>query len=175
MKKSVKSILVLVCICATVSVLLALTNYVTAPIVKENEEKKVTASLLEVLPDGENFESIDISKYELPESVSAVYRAKSGGYVVKLDTKGYATGMVILCGISGEGKIVGTKMVSSSETPSIGGKAADVFAKNVIGKDINNVSEVDTVAGATKTTEAYRTALKDALQTVADISKGEVK
>ena len=39
MKKSVKSILVLVCICAIVSVLLALTNYITAPLIKENEEK----------------------------------------------------------------------------------------------------------------------------------------
>ena len=38
MKKSIKSILVLVCICATVSVLLALVNSITAPIIAKNEQ-----------------------------------------------------------------------------------------------------------------------------------------
>ena len=45
MKKSIENILVLVCICAVVSVLLAVTNAVTAPFIAENEEKKANAPL----------------------------------------------------------------------------------------------------------------------------------
>ena len=61
MKKSIKSILVLVCICATVSILLALTNSITSPIIEEGEQKKANAALLEVYADGGSFELVDIS------------------------------------------------------------------------------------------------------------------
>ena len=49
MKKSVKSILVLVTICAVVSVLMALTNSITAPIIDKNAQATANAALLEVL------------------------------------------------------------------------------------------------------------------------------
>lgn len=174
MKKSVKSILVLVCICATVSVLLALTNSITAPIIQENEQKIANAALLEVLPDGGSFEPVDIGAYTLPSTVSEVYRAKNGGYVVKLNTTGYASGMVLMCGISADGTVVGTKLIASGETPSIGGVAADTFSNTVIGKDLSGIDGVDTVSGATKTTAAYRAAVKDALNTVVILGGGSV-
>ena len=174
MKKSIRSILVLVCICATVSVLLALTNSITAPIIEENESKKANAALLEVLPDGGSFEKVDISTYTLPSTVTEVYRAENGGYVVKLSTTGYSSGMVLMCGISADGTVVGSKIISSSETPSIGGVAADTFSTAVVGKDLTNVDSVDTVAGATKTTAAYRAAVKDALNTVVILGGGSV-
>ena len=165
MKKHIKSILVLVSISAVVAVLLALTNYITAPIIEENNKKNANAALFEVLPDGESFELVDVSSYTLPASVSEVYKAKTGGYVVKLTTTGYSSGMVIMCGISPEGTIVGSKIVTSNETPAIGGTAAETFASASVGKDATSVGDVDTVSGATKTTEAYRNALKDALNT----------
>ena len=92
MKKSIKSIAVLVCICATVAILMALTNSITDPIIQENERKNVQAALLEVLPEGGSFENVDISAYTLPSTVSEVYRASAGGYVVKLTTSGYSSG-----------------------------------------------------------------------------------
>lgn len=174
MKKLVKSILVLVCICITVSVLMALTNYITYPIIEKNEQAKSNAALLEVLPGAESFELVDISSHTLPASVSEVYRASNGGYVVKLQTTGYAPGMVIMCGISADGAVVGTKIVSSGETPSIGGVAADGFAPTLVGKTVGDIDGVDTVAGATKTTAAYRAAVKDALNTVIILGGGSV-
>ena len=174
MKKSLKSILVLVCICATISVLMALTNFVTAPIIRENEQKQADAALLEVLPDGGSFESVDISAYTLPATVSQVYRAANGGYVIKLNTTGYASGMVLMCGIASDGRVVGTKLLASGETPSIGGAAAETFAGTVLGKDIGTIDSVDTISGATKTTTAYRAAIKDALNTVIILGGGSV-
>lgn len=174
MKKSVKSVFVLVCICAVVSVLLALTNSITEPIIQENERQLASAALLEVLPDGISFTQADISAYTLPATVTEVYLAESGGHVVKLSTTGYNTGMVLMCGISADGTVAGTKLIASAETPSIGGTAAEAFAAQVLGQDITGIDSLDTVSGATKTTAAYRGAVKDALNTVIILGGGSV-
>ena len=174
MKKSVKNILVLVCICAVVSVLLALTNSITDPIIKANEQKNANAALLEVLPDGGSFEIIDISSYTLPATVSEVYRAEKGGYVVKLNTTGYNSGMVLMCGVTADGTVSGAKLIASAETPSIGGVAAEGFAVLVTGKNLSDIDGVEVVAGATKTTAAYRAAVKDALNTAVILGGGSV-
>ena len=75
MKSSIRSIIVLVSICAVVSIALALTNSVTAPIIEKNEAGKANAALLEVLPDGGSFETVDMTAYTLPSTVTAVYKA----------------------------------------------------------------------------------------------------
>lgn len=165
MKKSIRSIIVLVSICAVVSILMALTNSVTAPIIAENDAKNANAALLQVLPDGGSFETVDMSAYTLPSTVTAVYRASNGGCVVQLTTSGYSSGMVIMCGINPDGTVSGSKILSSSETPSIGGEAAERFAPTLNGKTAEDIETVEIISGATKTTAAYRSAVKDALNT----------
>ncbi len=165
MKKSMKSIIVLVSICAVVSILMALTNSVTAPIIAENDAKNANAALLEVLPEGGSFETVDMNAYTLPSTVTAVYRASNGGCVVQLTTAGYSSGMVIMCGINPDGTVAGSKLLSSSETPSIGGAAAEGFAPTLEGKTAEDIDTVEVISGATKTTAAYRSAVKDALNT----------
>ena len=173
MKKSIENITVLVCICAVVSVLLAVTNAVTAPFIAANEVKKANAALLEVMPDGNSFELLDISSYKLPATVREAYKSENGGYVIKLNTTGYASGMVLMCGVSADGKVTGAKLISSNETPAIGGTAANTMAQNVVGKDDKNIDTVDTIGGATKTTAAYRAAVKDALNAAIILGGGE--
>ena len=174
MKKSIRNILVLVCICSVVAVLLAVTNTVTAPLIAKNENEKVQKALLEVMPDGKSFNQLDTGAYTLPSTVTEVYKSENGGYVIKLNTTGYASGMVMICGVSAEGKVTGTKLISSNETPSIGGAALQSFAPNFVGKDSESVGSVDTVGGATKTTAAYRSAVKDALNTAIILGGGNV-
>lgn len=174
MKKSLRSILVLVCICAAVAILMALTNSITGPIIEKNEQLKANAALLEVLPEGGSFEQIDIGSYTLPSTVTEVYRAEKGGYVIKLNTTGYASGMVMMVGVSPDGTVAGSKIISSNETPSIGGAAADSVSAAAVGKDLSSIDGLDTVSGATKTTAAYRAAIKDALNTVVILGGGTV-
>ena len=174
MKKSVKSIFVLVIICAVVSVMMSITNYITKPIIEKNEQLKANSALLEIMPDGGDFELVDTTGYELPSTVSEVYKASNGGYVVKLTTTGYSSGMVVMCGVSTEGTIIGTKLVSSTETPAIGGVAAEDFAPALLEKDITTIDSTDTISGATKTTAAYRAAAKDALNTALILGGAEV-
>ena len=174
MKKSIKSIAVLVSICAVVAILLACTNYLTAPIIEKSEQEKANGALFEVLPDGGSFELMDISAYKLPATVSEVYRAENGGYVFKLTTSGYAAGMVLMCGVGTDSTVVGTKLISSNETPAIGGAAANTLAPALVGKDVTTIDGVDIVSGATKTTEGYRSAVKDALNAVVILGGGSV-
>ena len=161
MKKSIQSTLVLVCICAVMAVLLAITNAITYPTIKANEDKAANAALLEVMPEGEGFEQMDLSSYQLPATVTEVYKESKGGYVVKMTTTGYSSGMVIMCGVNPDGTISGAVCLSSSET--LGHEKT--FGANFVGKDTAGVDAVDTISGATKTTSAYKNAVKDALNT----------
>ena len=174
MKKFVKSTLVLVCICSVMAILLAVTNLVTAPIIEENANAAANEALLIVMPDGKDFEQMDISSFTLPDTVSEVYKEANGGYVIKLTTTGYSSDFVIMCGISADGTVVGTTILSSNETPSIGGTAADELSGKIIGKDMTTIDTVDTITGATKTTDADRSAIKDALNSTVILGGGSV-
>ena len=170
MKKSVTSTLVLFAICAVMAILLALTNSITAPIIKQNQEAAANEALLEVMPNGEGFEKMDLSAYELPATVTEVYKEKNGGYVVTLTTTGYGSGFVIMCGVSADGTVTGTVCLASTET--LGHEKT--FGANFIGKDAAGVDATDTVSGATKTTQAYKNAVKDALNTAIILGGGSV-
>ena len=69
MNKSVKSTLVLLCICAAMAILLAVTNSITSPIIAENQAAAANQALLEVMPNGKDFQSVDLSSYTLPATV----------------------------------------------------------------------------------------------------------
>jgi len=163
MKKSIKSTLTLVCICAAISLLLAVTNAITAPIIEENQKKQAEQALVKILPVGSGFRTIDLTDYILPETVTEVYTEDGGGYVITLTTSGYASDFVIMCGVRANGTVSGTLCLSSNET--LGHEK--LYGEFFIGLDRNTVNSVDTVAGATKTTAAYRAAVRDALQTAA--------
>ena len=170
MKKSVVSTLVLVCICAVMAVLLALTNAITAPIIKKNQDAAANAALLEVMPDGEGFEKVEFDAAKLPKTVTEVYREKNGGYVITLTTTGYGSGLVIMCGVKADGTVSGAVCLGSTET--LGHEKT--FGTNFVGKDAVGVSAVDTISGATKTTAAYKNAITDALNAAIILGGGSV-
>ncbi len=170
MKKSIVSTLVLVCICAVMAVLLAITNQITAPIIQKNQDAAAGEALLEVMPEGEGFEKMDISAYELPATVTEVFKETNGGYVVKMTTTGYSSGMVIMVGVRADGTVSGAVCLSSSET--LGHEKT--FGASFVGKDAAGAEAVDTISGATKTTAAYKSAVKDALNTAIILGGGSV-
>lgn len=170
MMKSVKGTVVLVCICAVMAVLLALTNAVTAPVIRENQNAAANQALLEVMPDGEGFEKIEFDADALPKTVTDVYREKNGGYVISLTTTGYGSGMVIMCGIRADGTVSGAVCLTSSETLGY----EKTFGAQFTDKDAAGVDAVDTVSGATKTTAAYKNAVKDALNAAIILGGGSV-
>lgn len=171
MKTYLKNISVFVCICMVITALLAVTNQITAPIIEKNQNASANAALLEVMPEGSGFEKIELAEYTLPSTVTEVYRETDGiGYVVKLVTSGYGSDMVIMCGVSTDGVVTGAVCLSSNETLS----KEKTYGESFTQKDAAGVEAVDIISGATKTTEAYKNAVKDALNTATILSGGSV-
>ena len=170
MMKSVKSVVTLLCICAVMAVMMAITNAITAPIIAQNQAAAQNDALKVVMPHGEGFEKMDVSGYTLPATVTEVYSEASGGYVFQLTTTGYSTGFVILCGVNADGTVSGATCLASTETLGY----EKTYGENFIGKNMEGVDGVDTVSGATKTTGAYRSAVKDALNAAIILGGGSV-
>ena len=130
MKNNIKSVVVLTAICLVVSVILAGVNFITAPVIAENDEKASNASLAVVMPEGGSFEGIDITAFELPATVIGAFKAENGGHVIKLSASGYGSDMIIMCGVNAEGTITGTaaQMFSIAGPVIVFGTASSLIA-----------------------------------------------
>lgn len=171
MLKNGKSVAVLVAICGVIALLLAGTNAITAPIIEKNAAAAANEALLVVMPEGTGFETVDLSAHELPATVTEAYQETSGkGYVVKMTTKGYGSDFVIMCGVTADGTVTGATCLSSTETL---GKEKE-YGQNFAGKNAEGVEATDTISGATLTTEAYKNAVKDAINTAIILGGGSV-
>ena len=170
MKKAIKSTVVLVGICAVMAILLALTNALTAPIIAENQNAAANQALLQVMPNGEGFESVEFDAEKLPKTIKEVFKEKNGGYVFNMETTGYGAGLLIMCGVNADGTVSGVVCLGSSET--LGHEKT--FGANFAGKDAAGVDAVDTISGATKTTAAFKGAVKDALNAAIILGGGSV-
>ena len=154
--KHLKSIFALTAISAAISILLAVTNLITAPIIEKNASAAANEALLIVYPDGGDFAQVDISTFELPATVTEAYSASNGGYVIKLLTSGYKADMVLMCGIDGAGTVTGATCLSSGETLGY----EKTYGESTVGKTLEDIDSVDTIAGATLTTTGYKNAVK---------------
>ena len=163
MKKStvkadfVQPIVVLTVICLVMSLALAFINKVTLPIITETESAIAEAARSEVLPAADGFSKLDVA---LPEGsfVTEVYEATNGvGYVFMITCNGYGGKgtMNLICGIDSDGKIVDTKTLSHAETAGLGSKVTeDGFKSQFVGKDAA-LDGVDTISGATFSSNYY--------------------
>ena len=157
-----KSIIVLTVICLVVTALLAVTNYITAPIVTETRAQRISDSLKSVLPDSGDYEEVKLDESELPSTVKSVYYfEKDGSYAVVLAaTSAYSNGdMGITVGIGPDGKISGIKLTSYMESKDFG---KTVYPESFVGKDAAGAAAADTVSGVTYSSKAFKKALADA-------------
>ena len=171
MKQYIKSVAALTVICAVTAVLLAVVNSITGPIIQEQEAAAANEALLVVMPEGEQFETVDLTAYELPATITEAYHETvTNGYVFKMETSGYSSGFVIMCGVNADGAVTGAVCLGSSETLGY----EKTYGDQLTGATLESVETIDTVAGATKTTTAYRGAVKDALSAFVILNGGSV-
>lgn len=173
-KDNLMPTVVLGSICIVVALLLSVVNTVTGPIIEASRNAAANAALIEVLPDGSNFEEIEITS-DYPSVVTSGYKA-DGGFVFQMTVTGKSAGLVIMCGVDTSGNVVGTKVIANEETP---GYAAKVFpeVEGVNGKYQGmNLESFDPhlVSGATMTSQAYGEAIKAALQSSIIAAGGSV-
>lgn len=170
-KHLLKTIAILLCIVAVFGVAMFGLNFITGPIIEENNKGAEFGPLLEVLPEGKNFEAIeDLASLGLSESVTNAYKETNGaGYVFRITSTGYKPGMVIMVGIDAEGKITGSKCLETQDTyqkesqidNSYNGQSLADFKPNML-------------AGATMTSTGYRDAVNTALQSFILASGGTI-
>ena len=174
MKENVKSVIVLTAICLVVAALLAVTNYYTAPVIEANKANAANESLTVVMPEGTGFEEIELPA-DAPATVQHIYKETSGlGYVALLSTTSqYSSGdMGITVGVGADGKICGVALTSYFESKDFG---QDTYPQTYVGQD-SALGGVDTVAGVTYSSTAFKEAITDAftvLLQVGDIQAGE--
>ena len=176
MMKHLKSILTLFAICAIVSIALAVCFEITNPIILERQQAAASGALAEVMPDGGSFEKVDISTYTLPATIKEAHKASNGGYVFQVEFAGFNPGNVAMIGVSADGKVTGTKVITNVESsgygadhlPALDGKG------HYNGADATTIDSVDTVSGCTVSTKAYRAVIKDALNAALILGGGEV-
>ena len=160
MKENIKSVVVLTAICLVVAVLLAYTNSITAPIIEANKAAKASGSLLEVMPEATGFENITDTLANLPATVKEVHKEASGlGHVMILGTTTQFSSdeMGITVAIGADGKISNVLLTGYYESKDFG---AD-YPATYIGQD-SALGGVDTVAGTTFSSTAFKDAITDA-------------
>lgn len=175
MKKSnIMPSIVLGSICLIVGLLLSLINSLTAPKIEAAQNAAANAALAVVLPEGSNFEEIVIDE-TYPAVITKGYKA-DGGFVFQSTVTGKSSGLIILCGINAEGKLVGTKVIAEQETDSYDVKVfpeVEGTEGKYAGMDANNFAPY-LVSGATLTSKAYSEAVKASLQAFVVANGGSV-
>ena len=173
---------VLSAICLVVAALLSVINVFTGPRIEKNQAEKALGALAEVYPGGSGFTAMDLSTLSLPDSVVAAYTEASGGYVFRLSVSGKSDGMIVMCGIDAEGKIVGTKCIENQETPSYFTIVVEKLEKAKLfnGLDQTAYDALDfdkdiKAAGATLSSKAYNAAIKDALLAFAAAGGADIR
>lgn len=168
-KNTVKPVLVLTLICLAVALLLAVVNYVTAPVIADATAEAERKARSEALPGATDFTEVDIAAYpDLPATVIACYRDNDGGgYVFLVKSPGYggkSNPITMLVGIKPDGKIAGIKITDvSGETAGIGDKVKkNDFTSRFAGIDHTEVDGVLNVSGATYSSTGVKTGVRDA-------------
>lgn len=169
--ETIKISIILFLITAISAALLAFVNQKTAPMIEQNEQKKISDALKLVMSDASDFE-----KSELPDTADKItenygtdiiefYIAKGSdgndvGICAIAETKGYSSGLRCAVGVNKNGEVTGVEIISHNETPGLGANAEkEEFRSQYAGKKDeisvvkNNASanEINAISGATLT------------------------
>lgn len=93
-------------------------------------------------------------------SCGSDHKLKAGTYEATGQGNAKETPIRLSVTIDESGKIYEMKILEHQETPQIGGKALDKLVEQATKE---NTADVDTISGATRTSEGFRDALRSAL------------
>ena len=153
--------------------------------IDQEQIKKTNNAIALVTPEFDNAPSSEKMSVEIDGKDIAVYPArkdgKTVGYAVESFTsKGFSGTINIMVGFDMEGNIVGTSVISHSETPGLGAKMTEpAFYSQFIGKNPASFKlgvrkdggDVDAITASTITSRAYCDAVDRAyrvFQTIMD-------
>ncbi len=191
----IKLALILFAITFVATLLLTLCNYITKDRIALLEKQNAEAAKQAVITDAEftpvELEDAILNKY-LPvcgsiEAFKANRDGEFAGYCINITPNGYIGPINMIVGINPDLSFAGIKIISMSETPGLGAKAADEkfygqFAQNKKGEltVVKNQpspkeNEINAVSGATITSKAVTTGANCALEIAAELIKKEAE
>ncbi|NWB27625.1 RnfABCDGE type electron transport complex subunit G [Pseudomonas gingeri] len=178
------SLLVLAALTALIAGLTWALQQQAAPRIQAQQQAIQTRALAQVLPAGE-YEQTPLALSAEPLSHSSLthgYRMLQQGQpvavILQSRTQGYGGPIELLIGIGANGKLLGVKTLSHTETPGLGGKIAEegsAWLRGFLGTSRNEPPDTawelkkdggqfDQMAGATITSRAAINTIHDALR-----------
>lgn len=193
LKEIIKPAFILFLVCVVISGALAVVNGVTAPIIEDMEEKELRQALSAVFPEADEFsEAVDHEKlismgYQPGNRIMNLYTATTGGeitgYIVEVVSRGYGGNIKMLIGIDTNLSIIGTEIISHSESPGIGSKADGEYMDQYLGvvpeklyqvvkAESSQDGDIEAITGATVTCRAITNGVSEAAELVRSMVKG---
>ena len=163
---TVKPIVVLSVISLVVSLLLALVNSMTAPVIAENTKRTTLAAYVGVLPSVSDATELEEVTGYTTANVTGVVKAPDGSLAIKAEESGFDGGIVtVIVGMDANGTETGIWVDASTQTKGIGSAVAeDDFLKQFDGLDctqnvVMGENGVDGKTGATFSSKALFAAI----------------
>lgn len=170
MKQDIKSLLVLLLVAMLSGFVLSLTYKATSTRIRQNELQEKNEALLSVVPE----KGLDL---EQKDDVMVFKKAGQIKYYASTgEAPGYSSIVKVAVGFTPEGKITAIKIISQQETPGLGAECEKPeFSARFQGKvpeyltvvkDRAKENEVEALTGATITSNAVVSAVKNAYEKV---------
>ncbi len=169
-KEVVKPALVLLLISAVAAACLGAVSEITKEPIDQQAKKTLNESMKAVMPEASSFEELEVEK---EGTITAVYQADNGGFVLTTEPSGFGGAVKTMVGIDAEGVITGLRVTGHAETPGLGAKATDPSFYEQFGGKSGTVTvtkdggEIVPITSATITSRAVCSGAQEALDWVA--------
>lgn len=166
---TVKPIVVLSVISLVVSLLLALVNSMTAPVIAENTKRTTLAAYVGVLPSVSDATELEEVTGYTTANVTGVVKAPDGSLAIKAEESGFDGGIVtVIVGMDANGTETGIWVDASTQTKGIGSNVStDDYLAQFNGMDgTKNIvmnQDFDAYSGATISSTALFAAINDCI------------
>lgn len=178
-------------ITAVAGLVLALANSFTAPVIADQQAKKLAESLQDAYPNAEKIEHMDAAELEalkgedhaVQEAFKVMDGADPAGYIFRTVAKGGFDGTIeFIVGVSNEGDIQGFKVLNHTETPGFGKQCEEPwFAEGISGNKVDQELtavespstdyDIQAISGSTITTKAILNGLNATMEIARELIK----
>lgn len=175
MRDYVKYAGILFAITLVTALLLGVVNTYTAPVIEKYKENKAKAAIEAVVKGKIDVSTEKVINIKTKSTVVKIVSYKNDGneivYAVKSVPSGYAGDIEMMIGFDYKGHVTGVEIVSMSETAGLGANAKGntKWLAQFMGK---GQEKLDSLTGATVTSEAIQLGIDDARARIAEIVGG---
>lgn len=186
MTSPLKLIMPVLVTCIVAATGLSLTYGLTAPRIAEQDRLAEERALQVVLPDADGFERVEdpglitaaegaAGEVEVIDVFQAIEGDTPIGWAVKVKSRGYGGGMVLVIGLDTSGSTTGVTILSMNETPGLGTKVQsetwflEQFAGLSSGFTDADVRALDAISGSTRSSNGVRNGVAAAGRVYAEV------